>query len=78
MTPGYLTPELFGSIGNCLQPTAESDMYLFGILGYEIAFQKEAWPNVSFQLLNAVKSGYRSVIPSDAPTILTQLITSCW
>ena len=54
MTPGYLAPELFGSMGNCVQPTAESDMHSFGILAYEIAFQKEAWPNVSFQLLNAV------------------------
>ena len=58
MTPGYLAPELFGSMDNRLQPTAESGMYSFSILAYEIAFQKEAWPNVSFQLLNAVKSGY--------------------
>ena len=78
MTPGYVAPELFGSMGNRLQPTAESDIYSFGILAYEIAFQKEAWPNVSFQLVNAVKSGYRPVIPSDAPKILTPLIMSCW
>ena len=65
-------------MGKCLQPKAESDMHSFGILGYEIAFQKEAWQNVSFQLLNAVKSGYRSAIPSDVPKILTPLITSCW
>ena len=47
----WLPHELFGSMGNCLQPTAESGIYSFGILAYEIAFQKEPWPKVSFQLV---------------------------
>ena len=47
MTPGYVAPELFGSTGNHLQPTTKSDIYSFGILSYKIAFQREAWPNVS-------------------------------
>ena len=29
MTPGYLAPELFGSMGNCLQPTAESYVFIW-------------------------------------------------
>ena len=65
-------------MGDCLRPTAASDMYSFTILAYEIAFQKEEWPNVSFQLINAVKSGYRPVIPGDAPQVLTPIITLCW
>ena len=78
MTPGYVAPELFGSMGNCLRPTTTSDIYSFGILAYKIAFQKEAWPNVSFQLISAVKSGYRPVIPGDVSQVLMPLITLCW
>lgn len=66
MTPGYVAPELFGSTGNHLQPTTESDIYSFGILSYEIAFQREAWTNVSIQLIDAVKQRYRPIIPIDA------------
>ena len=40
MTPGYIAPELFSSMGNRLQPTAESDMYSFGILAHEIFFRR--------------------------------------
>jgi len=78
MTPGYVAPELFGSTGNRLQPTTKSDIYSFGILSYEIAFQCEAWTNVSIQLIDAVKHGYRPIIPEDASQFLVPLITSCW
>ena len=78
MTPGYVAPELFGSTGNRLQPTTKSDIYSFGILSYEIAFQREAWTNVSIQLIDAVKQGYRPIIPTDASQLLVPLITSCW
>ena len=48
MTPGYAAPEIFSDVGSHLQPTNKSDIYSFGILAYEVVFQKEAWPNVIF------------------------------
>ena len=77
ITPGYAAPELFNDIGSCLQPTVKSDIYSFGILAYEVVFQREAWSNVSFQLITSVKAGYRPSIPNDAPQLLTLVITSC-
>jgi len=44
----------------------------------ELAFLREAWPNVSIQLIDAVKHGYRPIIPEDAPQLLVPLIMSCW
>ena len=78
MTPGYAAPELLSDVGSRLQPTNKSDIYSFGILAYEVIFQKEAWANVSFQLITSVKTGYRPSIPNNASHFLTLLIKSCW
>ena len=78
MTPGYAAPEMFSDVGSHLQPTYKSNIYSFGILAYEVVFQKEAWPNVTFQLITSVKAGYRPSIPSNAPHLLMLLIKSYW
>jgi len=78
MTPGYAAPELFTDTGIFLQPTVTSDIYSFGMLSYEIEFQREPWANVSMQLINAVRSGYRPTIPDSSPLFITKMIKSCW
>ena len=37
-----------------------------------------AWTNVSIQLIDAVKQGYRPIIPTDASQLLVPLITLRW
>lgn len=41
MTPGYAAPELFSEVGSRLQPTNKSNIYSFGILAYEVIFQRK-------------------------------------
>ena len=64
--------------GCVVKPTKKSDVYYFGILAYEVIFLKEAWPNVSFQLIPSVKAGYHPSMPSDSPQLLSKLFESCW
>ena len=71
MTPGYLAPELIGDNGSRRQSTKPSDVYSFGILSFEVYFCCEAWPpNVSMQLLDAVRHGHRPTFPIDAQILL--------
>jgi len=58
MTPGYAAPELFSDTGCVVKPTKKSDIYSFGIVAYKVIFLKEAWSNVSFQLIPSFKAGY--------------------
>ena len=78
MMPGYLAPELIGDVGDRLPPSKPSDIYSFGILTYEVYFCAEPWPNVSMQLLNAIRRGHRPVIPSNAPEGIVNIIKECW
>ena len=78
MTPGYLAPELISDVGDHLPPNKPSDIYSFGILTYEVYFCTEPWPNVSMQLLNAVKRGHRPVIPANGSKGITSIIKECW
>ena len=59
MTPGYLAPELISDMGSYLNPTKASDVYSFAILAYEVAFCYDPWLNVSMQLIDSVRRGYR-------------------
>jgi len=77
MTPGYTAPELFTDTGICVEPTMTSDIYSFGMLSYEIVFQREPWANVSM-LINAVRSGFRPSIPDTSPLFITEMIELCW
>ena len=79
MTPGYLAPELISDNGSRRQSTKPSDVYSFGILSFEVYFCCEAWPpNVSMQLLDAVRRGHRPAIPNDAPNSVVNIIKECW
>ena len=78
MTPGYLAPELISETGNYLHPTKASDVYSFAILAYEVAFCCDPWPKVSMQLIDAVRRGYRPVIPNDASKFMSAVIQECW
>ena len=78
MTPRYMAPELFTDRGICLQPTITSDIYSFEMLTYEVIFQQEPWSNVSMQLINAVRSGFRPVIPDNSPQLITKITELCW
>ena len=79
MTPGYLAPELIGDSGSHRQSTKPSDVYSFGILTFEVYFCCEAWPpNVSMQLLDAVRHGHRPTFPIDAPNSVVNIIKECW
>ena len=78
MTSGYMAPELFTDRGICLQPTMTSDIYFFGMLTYEVIFQQEPWLNVSMQIINAVRSGFRPVIPDNSPQFITKITELCW
>ena len=78
MTPGYLAPELISDVGNYLDPTKVSDNYSFSVLSYEVAFTREPWPNVSMQLIDSVRKGYRPVIPGNASKFVSSLIQDCW
>ena len=79
MMPGYLAPELIGDNGSHRQSTKPSDVYSFGILSFEVYFCCEAWPpNVSMQLLEAVRHGHRPTFPIDAPNSVVNIIKECW
>ena len=79
MTPGYLAPELISDNGSRRQSTKPSDVYSFGILSFEVYFCCEAWPpNVSMQLLDAVRHGHRPTIPINAPNSVVNIIKECW
>jgi len=78
MTPGYLAPELIGDVGKRLPPNKLSDIYSFGILSFEVYFCAEPWPNVSMQLLDAVRSGQRPIIPENASKGVKNVIQECW
>ena len=55
-----------------------SDIYSFGILTHKVYFCTEPWPNVSMQLLNAVKCGHQPVIPANGSEGVTSIIKECW
>ena len=78
MTPGYLAPELISDTGSYLNPTKASDVYSFAILAYEVAFCCDPWPNVSMQLIDSVRRGYRPVIPDNASKFMSAIIQECW
>ena len=74
-----LAPELIGDNGSCRQSTKPSEAYSFGILSFEVYFCCEAWPpNVSMQLLDAVRHGHRPTFPIDAPNSVVNIIKECW
>ena len=74
-----MAPELICEDGSRKQPTKSSDMYSFGILSFEVYFYCEAWPpNVSMQLVDAVRRGHRPTIPIDAPNSVANVIRECW
>ena len=78
MTPGYLAPELISDKGSYLNPTKASDVYSFAILAYEVAFCCDPWPNVSMQLYDSVRRGYRPIIPSNSLKFMSAIIQECW
>ena len=78
MMPGYLAPELISHVGNYLDRTKASDINSFSILSYEVAYTREPWPNVSMQLIDSVRKGYRPVIPGNASKFVSSLIQDCW
>ena len=45
---------------------------------YEVIFQQEPWSNVLMQLINAVRSGFRPVIPDNSTQFITKIIGLCW
>jgi len=79
MTPGYLAPELISDNGSRRQSTKPSDVYSFGIMSFEIYICCEAWPpNVSMQLLDAVRRGHRPTILIDTSNSIVNVIKKCW
>ena len=81
MTPGYMAPELLPS--NChglltIPPNKTTDIYAFGVMAYEVVFDKPAWPNVSMALMSSVKNGLRPEIPVESDYTLSNLIKECW
>ena len=78
MTPAYMAPESFSNDGSNIQPTKSSDIYSLGILAYEIILGVDPWKNVSFDLIERVKHGYRPVIPERAPEDIVCIIKKCW
>ena len=43
-------------------------------MAYEVAFAKEAWPNVSMALMTSVKLGLRPEIPAELDDTLSNLM----
>ena len=78
MTSGYLAPELISDVDSYLHPTKASDIYLFSILAYEVAFIHEPWPAVNMQLIESVRRGNRPVVPNNASTFISSLLQNCW
>ena len=78
MTPGYLAPELISDTGSYLNPTKASDVYSFAILAYEVAFRCDPWPNVTMQLIDSVRKGYRPIIPNNGSKFMSAIIQKCW
>ncbi|CAM9188952.1 unnamed protein product [Choristocarpus tenellus] len=58
----------------------ESDVYSFGIVVWEIVTRKLPWADVGrpMDVLLEVCSGGRPDIPDNAPSLLHQLMQSCW
>ena len=78
MTPAYMAPELFSDDGIYSQPTASSDVYSLGLLAYEVILGIDPWKNVSFDLIERVRHGYRPVIPDTTPEHIVSIIEKCW
>lgn len=72
----YMAPEAMAKS----QYTSSSDIYAFGIVAFEILFERQAFQDLEgFDLINAVVSeNMRPVIPEDLDNKLRTLLNRCW
>ncbi|CAM9707172.1 unnamed protein product [Ectocarpus fasciculatus] len=58
---------------------AESDVYSYGVVVWEIVSRQVPWQDASLrEILVKVSRGKRPEIPAEAPPLLASLIAQCW
>ncbi|EQC38132.1 TKL protein kinase [Saprolegnia diclina VS20] len=78
-TPSYMAPEM-ATMGATLCST-KGDVYSYGILLYSMWSRSKPYGDQGmnpFQLMTAVVSGLRPVIPINCPPGLARLMRQCW
>nr|AIG55634.1 secreted protein [Thraustotheca clavata] len=78
-TPSYMAPEMATMGGT--QCSTKGDVYSYGILLYSMWSRSKPYGDQGmnpFQLMTAVVSGLRPVIPINCPPGLARLMRQCW
>lgn len=74
----WMAPELFES--DTAKCTPATDIYALGMVLWEIASRKLPYESIGNMgaIIKKVLTGGREVIPSDCPSVLKQMIETCW
>ncbi|CAM9797896.1 unnamed protein product, partial [Choristocarpus tenellus] len=62
------------------EPSHASDMFSFAVVAWEVVTRKLPWENIKRKshVLSRVLKGKRPIIPHDTPTLLRNIIETCW